>query len=57
MVRDEVLGFPDQLGDLADPPVASREVAQKLPAQWVRDQLQELKRCFVSSSGDHVAAG
>ena len=54
VVRDEVLGLPHQLSDLADPPVAAREVAQKLPAQWVRDQLQELNRRFVSGSSDHV---
>ena len=53
VVRDEVLGLSHQLSDLADPPVAAREVAQKLPAQWVRDQLQELKRRFVSSSSNH----
>ncbi len=54
MIRDEVLGLSDQLSDLAGPPVAASEMAQKLPAQWVRDELQELERRCVGSNCDHV---
>jgi hypothetical protein len=54
VVRDQVLGFPEPLGNLADPPVASRQLAEKLPAQRVRDQLQEVEGCLFGSRGDHT---
>jgi hypothetical protein len=54
VVRDEVLGFPYQLSKLANPSVASGQVAENLPAEWVSDQLQELEGRLVDSRSDHT---
>ena len=55
MIRDEVLRFAHELSDLADAPVAAGQMAEKLPPQRVRDQLQELERRLVGRSSDHVS--
>jgi hypothetical protein len=54
VVRDEVLGFPYQLSELAHTPIAPRQVTEKLPAEWVADQLEKLEGTFVGSCGDHT---
>ena len=42
VVRDEVLGSADQLGELAHPPVAASQLGEDLPPVPVGDELEEL---------------
>jgi hypothetical protein len=53
VVRDQVLGFSHQFSELADAPIARRQLTENAPAQWICEQLQKLKGRFVDTCRDH----
>src|SRR5439155_25226448 len=44
VVRDEVLRLAGESHELADPPIATAELDDELPAQWIAQQPEDLRR-------------
>src|SRR5262249_58648387 len=53
VIRDQALGFADELAQLADTSVAASELALQSPSQRVGDELQELDLRYVALKVGH----